>query len=109
VEIYGPAGLRNFVRSVLQMTFSRTADRYAVHELLTPEDPVTPCEPPEILHSSENVGEDILCDEHGFWKEFTGSIRADVLVDAGPIEHRGIHFITNLGPVLLTILYQTRA
>jgi ribonuclease Z len=74
------------------MTFSRTADRYAVHELLTPEDIATPCDPPEILHSSENVGEDILCDERGFWREFAASVRTDVVVDAGPIKHRGIDF-----------------
>lgn len=84
------------------MTFSRTADRYAVHELLTSEDALTPCTPSEILHSSENVGQDILCDEHGFWKEFTGSIRGDILVDAGPIEHRGMPFTIEVKKISLT-------
>ena len=33
VEIYGPAGLRLFIRAALQMTHSRVAAPYRVHEL----------------------------------------------------------------------------
>ncbi|KAJ7219045.1 beta-lactamase-like protein [Mycena pura] len=90
IEIYGPAGIRLFVRSILKMTLTRTADKYVVHELLNADDVPTPCEPPELMHSSEVVGRDIRCSKDGFWRCFTqgkGTL-GDVFVDAGPIVHR---------------------
>ena len=93
IEIYGPAGIRNFVRSTLKMTLTRTADNYVVHELLTREDQPTLCNPPEVLHCNEIPGRDIYCsDQDGFWRDITlekGS-HCDVAVDAGPILHRGM-------------------
>ncbi|KAJ7752100.1 beta-lactamase-like protein [Mycena metata] len=89
IEIYGPAGIRIFVRSILKMTLTRTAEKYVVHELLRKDDEHTSCDP-EVMHSSELAGRDIRCSEDGFWKGFTsgkGSF-GDVLVDAGPILHR---------------------
>jgi ribonuclease Z len=73
------------------MTLTRTGEKYIVHELLRTEDEATPCEPPEVLHSSEYPGRDIRCSEDGFWREFTSGAGAlgDVVVDAGPILHRG--------------------
>lgn len=91
IELFGPAGLRTFVRSVMAMTFSNTAEKYCVHELLRVEDHVTSCDP-EVLHSSETPGRDIPCDSEGFWRSFTvgkGTL-GDVYMDAGPILHRGI-------------------
>ncbi|KAJ7135017.1 beta-lactamase-like protein [Mycena crocata] len=90
IEIYGPAGIRTFVRSILNMTLTRTGEKYVVHELLRADDPETPCEPPEVLHSSELVGRDIRCSDDGFWRGFTKGkgVFGDVLVDAGPILHR---------------------
>lgn len=70
IEIYGPAGIRTFVRSILTMTLTRTAEKYVVHELLRADDAPTSCEP-EDLHSSELVGKDIWCSDDGFWREFT--------------------------------------
>ncbi|KAK0459487.1 beta-lactamase-like protein [Desarmillaria tabescens] len=88
VEIYGPAGIRNFVRLNMKMTLSRSNDKYVVHELLTPEDTVTPCTT-EDLHSSEAPGRDIVS-EGGFWPEITTGpgFYGDICVDAGPIAHR---------------------
>ncbi|KAJ7933108.1 beta-lactamase-like protein [Mycena leptocephala] len=90
IEIYGPAGIRTFVRSILKMTLTHTADKYVVHELLRLEDTPTPCEPPEVMHSSELVGRDIQCSDDGFWRAFTQGrgVFGDVVVDAGPILHR---------------------
>ncbi|KAJ6546437.1 beta-lactamase-like protein [Mycena vulgaris] len=90
IEIYGPAGIRTFIRSILNMTLTRTAEKYVVHELLREDDASTPCEPPEVLHSSELVGRDIRCSEDGFWRGFTKGTGAlgEVVVDAGPILHR---------------------
>jgi len=88
VEVYGPAGIRTFIRSILKMTLTRTADRYVVHELLSPNDEVTPCTPPGVMHSSESQGRDIWAgEEDGFWRQFV--YRGRVAVDAGPILHRG--------------------
>ncbi|KAI0058152.1 hypothetical protein BV25DRAFT_1891647 [Artomyces pyxidatus] len=90
VNIYGPAGLRAFVRSNLSLTHTRTADGYAVHELLVPTDARTPCEPAEVLHPSERRGRDLLCDQDGFWRDITivKSQRGEIRVQAGPIIHR---------------------
>jgi ribonuclease Z len=73
IELYGPAGLRSFVRTILNMTHTRTADRYVVHELLTAEDTPTPCEPSEVRHTSENSGLDIYCSQDGCWRDFTSA------------------------------------
>ncbi|KAF5376535.1 hypothetical protein D9757_008283 [Collybiopsis confluens] len=90
IEIYGPAGIRNFIRSVLNMTFTKTADKYVVHELLTPTDGVTSCEP-LVMHGSEIPGQDILCSSsNGLWKDVTQQkgVFGTLAVDAGPILHR---------------------
>ncbi|KDQ33624.1 hypothetical protein PLEOSDRAFT_1080773 [Pleurotus ostreatus PC15] len=90
IEIYGPPGIRSFVRSILQMTYTKTSDRYVVHELLRPSDPITPCGEND-LHASEALGRDILCSsEDGFWRGFTSGDGpfGKVFVDAGPIIHR---------------------
>ncbi|EAU88134.1 hypothetical protein CC1G_03806 [Coprinopsis cinerea okayama7 len=110
VEIYGPAGLRTFVRQIMKMTLTYTADCYTVHELLTKDDPVTPCDlppldesaaaaesgfdhniaNPNVMHVSEVRGSDIRADKKGFWKSFVsarGRVQ-DIEVDAGSIQHR---------------------
>jgi ribonuclease Z len=89
IEIYGPAGIRTFIRSILKMTFSRMADKYVVHELLTPTDEVTSCEP-EAMHLNEVAGHDILCSEDGTWREIAQQkgTYGSIVVDAGPIAHR---------------------
>ncbi|KAG6829665.1 hypothetical protein H0H92_003908 [Tricholoma furcatifolium] len=100
VEIYGPSGIRNFVRQNMKMTLSKTAHYYVVHELLTKDDPMTPCLPhddsinslylPDVMHCNEVVGQDIVCGDDGLWRQFTTSngFYGDICVDAGPILHR---------------------
>jgi len=97
IEIYGPQGIRQFVRSILAVTHSRSADKYAAHELLMngeePSAPITGTER-EPLHSSEVPGRDLRCDEDGFWRGIAeermgqGDSYCKVVVDAGPIIHR---------------------
>jgi hypothetical protein len=91
INLYGPAGLRTFLRTILSLTRVKTADRYAVHELLTPSDARTSCNN-ELLHGSEEPGQDLLCDEDGFWRNFAEgkSMRGAVCVCAGPLVHRGL-------------------
>ncbi|KDR73419.1 hypothetical protein GALMADRAFT_251075 [Galerina marginata CBS 339.88] len=104
VEIYGPAGLRLFVRQIMKMSLTRTSDKYVVHELLAAEDSETPCQPripdsplsnfniaePHILHCSEVAGLDIRPSPDGLWRAITqGSGKmSKIIVDAGPILHR---------------------
>ncbi|KAG6861729.1 hypothetical protein C0995_012733 [Termitomyces sp. Mi166 len=100
IEIYGPSGIRNFVRQIMKMTLTKTAEFFVVHELLTKTDRVTPCLPhddainslhlPDVMHYNEIAGQDIVCTEDGFWREFTTSNGAyrEICVDAGPILHR---------------------
>lgn len=91
----------------MKMTFTSTSETYAVHELLLPTDPITPCEPPakavefdyniadqSVMHVSEAAGSDIFQDEDGFWRMIArGPARAswdsEVIVEAGSIQHRG--------------------
>jgi hypothetical protein len=75
----------------MKMTLTATGDKYIVHELLKPDDAITPCDPPEVMHSSEVAGRDIRSSEDGFWKEITSGtgVVGNVFMDAGPIEHRG--------------------
>ena len=91
----------------MKMTLTNTSETYAVHELLLPTDPVTPCNPPltaaefdhnigdqSVMHVSEAPGSDILPGADGFWRAVaSGPARAsrvfEVIVDAGPIQHRG--------------------
>ncbi|KAH9954537.1 beta-lactamase-like protein [Russula dissimulans] len=88
-NLYGPAGLRTFLRTTLSLTRTKTADRYAVHELLTPTDARTPCND-DVLHESEEPGRDVLCDSDGYWRNFAEgrSSRGTVYVCAGPLIHR---------------------
>ncbi|KAG5652952.1 hypothetical protein H0H81_002960 [Sphagnurus paluster] len=100
VEIYGPAGIRNFVRQIMKMTLTKTSDNYVVHELLKPEDRITACVPHglgaysiqelDMMHYNEVAGQDIFCSDDGFWKGFTTArgVYGDIYVDAGPISHR---------------------
>jgi hypothetical protein len=74
------------VRITLTITQAALAGKYAVHELLFPEDPVLGCNAEE-LNSNENPGRDIVCDEHGHWRSL--QLADYVQVDAGFILHRG--------------------
>ncbi|EED82925.1 predicted protein [Postia placenta Mad-698-R] len=105
IEIYGPRGLRRFVRLQMRLTHSHTATRYAVHELLAPGE--TPSvlagagtrtedgDGDDIPLENEALGQDVLCGPDGFWRGIAsdavaGGLKSGgrVVVDAGPIQHR---------------------
>ena len=93
VEIYGPAGLRSFVRTNFHLTHTRSSHHYCVHELLhLNETASAPCDPHDLMHPSEEVGRDIVPDGDGFWRDLCQipmQHGSKAVVDAGPIEHRG--------------------
>lgn len=94
IEIYGPRGMRQFVRTIFTLTHTRSADQYCVHELLMPGETASASgDNTEELHPSEEPGTDIPCDADGYWREVTSHKlhggTNHVVVDAGPIVHRG--------------------
>lgn len=104
VELFGPAGLRSFVRQNMKMTLTRTSGSYTVHELLRADDQITPCDNAaldsparmdykemNVMHYSEFKGSDILASDDGLWRKITygRGWTSAIQVDAGPILHRG--------------------
>lgn len=103
IEIYGPAGLRAFVRTVFALTHTRCDEHYAVHELLFPGEAASAAAACEVassaaahanedsvhanangevlhtnekdgaLHANEEAGRDIAADADGFWRDILGS------------------------------------
>ena len=88
----------------MKMTLTRTSDNYVVHELLTAEDVATPSSDgpstinlassiidPNMLHCNEIAGLDLRASSDGLWRAIAqgnGKI-SKIVVDAGPIHHRG--------------------
>ncbi|KAL1742795.1 beta-lactamase-like protein, partial [Schizophyllum fasciatum] len=93
VHVYGPAGIRTFIRTIFTLTVSNSGDRYTCHELLRRGDPITSCAP-DLLHDSEAPGTDIHADEDGLWKDVLTArgTYADIVVDVAPIAHRAPSF-----------------
>lgn len=95
VQVYGPAGIRQFIRTAFTLTHTRSADQYCVHELLSVgESPSAPADDIDLFHPSEEAGTDIIAGNDGFWRRITEQRLHrgpdnHVVVDAGPIEHRG--------------------
>ena len=106
VEIFGPRGIRRMLRTLWHVTHTRSENSFVVHELLfAAELPSVPADVVEnsganevdVRRDSECIGRDIWCDEQGFWR---GIVSVDarrhhtgVLVDAGPIIHRGALYV----------------
>ncbi|KAI0078567.1 hypothetical protein K474DRAFT_1696943 [Panus rudis PR-1116 ss-1] len=91
VEIYGPRGIRSFIRTILSLTHTHTQDKYSVHELLHADE--TPSAPSSDVYENELPGRDITADENGYWRNVVIELnraggRVKIVVDAGPIVHR---------------------
>ncbi|KAG0655150.1 hypothetical protein C6P46_001142 [Rhodotorula mucilaginosa] len=83
LEIYGPSGLRQFLRCTLSLTQTILSRPYRVHELLFSDEK---CDPSKELHPSERLGQDLRADEQdGYWRNFVPE--DGVTVSAGPILH----------------------
>lgn len=65
-----------------------------MHELLQPGDPRTSCDP-HMLHSNESPGQDVLCGDDKLWRQFLNE-NNKVYVDAAPIVHRGMIYLSGL-------------
>ncbi len=75
LELYGPVGLRRYIRTCLELSRSFVTYSYVVHELVPLEEQI----PTEVmnwkvvetddsyLHPSETLGTQILADKNGHW------------------------------------------
>ncbi|KAI5893383.1 Metallo-hydrolase/oxidoreductase [Schizophyllum commune H4-8] len=83
LEIYGPRGLRAYIRSGLTYTHSFIQKPYVVHELRCPSDPDFQSALP--LQPQEHEGRDIAQGEENVWRDvFTGK---RLSVSAAPLLH----------------------
>ncbi|KZV99418.1 hypothetical protein EXIGLDRAFT_725372 [Exidia glandulosa HHB12029] len=83
--IYGPAGLREFVRSNLKATNTKLSGKYVVHELLRAGEQQTSCSN-EVRHENEAVGLDIFAGNDGTWSGFEA--HDGWTITAGPVATR---------------------
>lgn len=86
MHVYGPPGIRKFVRFNLQITEVGLFGKFAVHELLQMgEAPSTGCKN-EDMHENEVAGQDLIAGEDGLWRNILEA--GEWSVDAGPVTHR---------------------
>lgn len=93
VELYGPKGLRRFVRTTLELSRSYTTFKYVVHEM----EPISEQIPEDVrnwkivendetnLHPMETLGNQIFIDNDGCWKLLEND---SISVKAGWLKHR---------------------
>ncbi|GAQ82521.1 hypothetical protein KFL_001140090 [Klebsormidium nitens] len=87
VHVYGPLGLRHFLRILLSATHAGVDAGYAVHELLPPDEREQRSRRIDeflLPHRDELPGKDIVCDSDGTWHVFED---ANLVVKAGAIKH----------------------
>ncbi|KAG8741777.1 hypothetical protein FRC10_002444 [Ceratobasidium sp. 414] len=89
LDIFGPNGLRELLRTSLRLTHTTLSGKYAVHELLLPGDTPYQCGQSD-LHPNEAAGRDLAQSGGGCWTDVEND--AGWVVSAGPIKHRGYVF-----------------
>lgn len=70
INIYGPEGLRVWIRSTLKSCFGRVLPKYTVHELIHGKNLKKKSETSKIeddMHQDELPGEEIYCSKDGLW------------------------------------------
>ncbi|KAK6497123.1 hypothetical protein TWF506_004598 [Arthrobotrys conoides] len=103
-EIYGPEGLREYIRTSLRLTRSFLDGGYVVHELHLPTDGIEKCakvkDLAEDMMPMELPGYNIFPDEKGYWRDILSSSESsqpkEWEISAGPI----LHSVPCLGFVL---------
>lgn len=84
LEIYGPRGLRQYIRTSLVCTYTNLSAPYRVHELLFPgEEASAPAA--SSLNPAELAGSDVSCSADRLFHDFLSL--PDLAVSAGPILH----------------------
>ncbi|CAE6398094.1 unnamed protein product [Rhizoctonia solani] len=83
IEIYGTPGLRQLIRSTLNLTHMNLSGKYTVHELHNPKGDIRD---ESVPHPNEIVGSNMQADSQKFWQNIGGD--AGIKIDVGSIEHR---------------------
>ncbi|CAE6427859.1 unnamed protein product [Rhizoctonia solani] len=83
IEIYGTPGLRQLIRSTLNLTHMNLSGKYIVHELHLSEGETRD---EGLPHPNEVVGINIQADSQQFWQNIGNDM--GIKIGAGSIEHR---------------------
>lgn len=84
IEIFGPKGLREYVRHTLRLTYTHLGGWISVHELLFPHDEET-SNAPDVCYEKEIPGRNFRQDTSGFWRDIVQS--EEYSISAGEIKH----------------------
>jgi ribonuclease Z len=98
IDIYGPEGIRDYIRVSMQTTYSRITIPYRVHELkAVPFLHGRVVRPPQVVplrtryeasYGERSGGKDIYPDRNGIYNVVTASSGAELLsVQAAPLQH----------------------
>ncbi|CAE6435678.1 unnamed protein product [Rhizoctonia solani] len=85
LDIYGPHGLRELLRTILRITQTTLSGKYAVHELLSANDVPYPCDT-ATMHANETDGTNFRPSSDGHWRRIAED--DGWVVSAGSIKHR---------------------
>ncbi|KZW00656.1 hypothetical protein EXIGLDRAFT_761472 [Exidia glandulosa HHB12029] len=101
--LYGPAGLRSFVRNNLKATSLQLGGKYEANELLSTGDTPT-TNAPEELHDNEAPGRDFYAAADGTWPAFERT-HDGWSISAGPLVHRVpcVGYVFNEPPIPRTV------
>ncbi|KDN51014.1 hypothetical protein RSAG8_00643, partial [Rhizoctonia solani AG-8 WAC10335] len=83
IEIYGTPGLRQLIRSTLNLTHMNLSGKYIVHELHLSEGDTRD---EGLPHPNEIIGINIQANSQQFWQNIGSDM--GITIDAGSIEHR---------------------
>jgi ribonuclease Z len=97
IEIYGPEGLRRYLRTVISLTYSKVVVPHIIHELKNipylhgrfAKKPYYPEEPPSLpnpTYGEMKQGRDIYPDANGIYHLVNDS-EIGITVQAAPLEH----------------------
>ncbi|KAF8468868.1 beta-lactamase-like protein [Kalaharituber pfeilii] len=84
IELYGPKGLREYVRSTLRLTYTHLDSWISIHELLFPQEEDTPNSIGS-CYEKEIPGKNFRQDKDGFWRNIFAN--GEFNVSAGHIKH----------------------
>lgn len=85
LDVFGPHGLRQLLRTILSITQTTLSGKYAVHELVSTTDTPCSCDHSD-LHPNEAPGKNLRPSPEGYWMEIEREGRWTI--SAGPIKHR---------------------
>ncbi|KAF8418032.1 beta-lactamase-like protein [Tirmania nivea] len=84
IEIFGPKGLREYVRHTLRLTYTHLGSWISVHEMLLAHEEETP-NTADMCYVKEIPGNNFRQDKRGFWRDIFKN--EEFSISAGEIKH----------------------